>query len=151
MVGPTPAQDPTSRSPHGWCEVPAAGDVAVLTICGWSKDSKHPTGRGLSLPRSDDVEALGLWLLHRIHNGGHTAWSVMLTLSGLAVALGVVSFSLDTLPWWQVLVPSLLNGAEVVLLLTAPVREWTRARRPVAAHHRGRRACTLVTLQQDGA
>ncbi|MBB2903556.1 hypothetical protein FHR75_004399 [Kineococcus radiotolerans] len=77
--------------------------------------------------------ALGLWLVHRIHHGGHTAWSVLLTLSGLAVALGVVSFALNNLPWWQVLIPWVLNGVQVVLLLSVPVREWTRAPRPAAA------------------
>lgn len=64
------------------------------------------------------------------------SWSVLLTLSGLAVALGVVSFAVETLPWWQVLVPWVLNGVEVVLFLSVSVRQWTRApRATTAAHH----------------
>ena len=67
--------------------------------------------------------AVDLWLLHRIRHSSGLAWVVLLALSVLAAALGVVSIVVVGFG-----VPALaavvLNVAVVVLALTRPVRGW---------------------------
>lgn len=67
---------------------------------------------------------LTLWLLHRIRRSSGIAWVVLLVVSVLAVALAVLAVVAGSAAAWVGIVVAVLGAAQVVLLLTPPVRGW---------------------------
>lgn len=67
--------------------------------------------------------ALGVWLVHRIRRSSGIAWLLLLVVSGLAGALGVLVLLQGGVAWAAVAVV-VLNLAVVGLLLTPTVRGW---------------------------
>ena len=67
--------------------------------------------------------AVGVWLVHRVRHSSGLAWVVLLAVSALAVALGVVSLVVAG-PGPAAVAAVVLNVAVIVLLLTRPVRGW---------------------------